>query len=285
MSIKPTLLIVPANDPEAAMIIEIARALNLDLWISKQPHGATLDKEKGLVEAVKEMSDKRIVIVEMPGPKIEDKLMKMGFEVVIIDHHDYTGVKRARDPKTNKYLPSSLEQFLKFFKVSNKHLKKLGFDPKLVQGIGIWDRGFYWAVQDEGYSKREIQEVMEYRDKLMLPYHDQKNEEKKNMIAKKAWDKRKEWEQFLIVEDTTNTSIRGRVSLLVAADIGKPTSMIIVEHGRGFIYVQESDFAEELFDEFGGFTFGMGRNWGQKNEKRGKQINLKDIQLFLKDRL
>lgn len=280
---KHTLLVVPANDPEAAMIIEIARAMAFDLWVSRQPHGAVLEQEKDLLEAIRDEDYDRVVIVEMPGPKSEAKLEAQGREVVIIDHHEYTGIDRARD-KRGKYLPSSLEQFLKTFRITDEKLASLGFDPRLVKGIGIWDRGFYWACEKEGYKKSEIKKLIAYREELMDPYRDRTHEEEKDEVARKAWEKRKMWKDFVVVEDKTDISIRGRLSLIIALEIGTPTPMILVEKGRGFIYVQESDFAEELFEKFGGFTFGSGRNWGHKNRGAKKKVELKEVKAFLSER-
>lgn len=275
-----TLLIVPANDPEAALIIEIARALNLDLWVSEQPHGARLEKEEGLWKAIKEGAYERVVIVEMPGVAFEKQIENAGIELVIIDHHDYTDLKRAHDAK-GTYLPSSLEQFLKHFRLTDSKLQDLGFDPVLVRGIGIWDRGFYWALQDEGYKKKDIHRVMDYRDALMKPYKDPAQDAKKQRAAEQAWKARKTWKEFVLIESKSDLSIRGRLSLIIAREIGKPTPMILVEQGRGFIYVQETDYAEELFAKFGGFTFGTGRNWGYKNAGAKKKVRLKDVKRLL----
>src|SRR3990167_2127381 len=111
-----TLLIVPPNDPEAVLIHQIAKAMGLLIHRSPQPHGATLNKEKNIVETVRASKAKRAAIVVMPGVKTEEKIKKLGVEVIIIDHHQYTDLDRSRDPKTGKSLPSSMYQFLKLFR-------------------------------------------------------------------------------------------------------------------------------------------------------------------------
>jgi len=280
MAQKSTLLVVPANDAEAAMIIELGRALGLDLWVSSQPHGATLEKEKELVPALKEGGYERAVIVEMPGPNVEKQIEKKGIELVVIDHHDYDGLRRAKDAR-GQYLPSSLEQFRKLFRLTDKKVEELGFDSMLVGGIGIMDRGFVWALQDAGYTKAQIKKVISYQNELMMPYRDEKNEEKKQRIAERAWEKRKVWNEFLVIEDKTDVSLRGRISLIIALEIGQPTPLILFEHGRGFIYVQETDYAEALFKKFGGFTFGSGRGWGRKNAGAKKKVSINDVLDFL----
>ena len=59
------------------------------------------------------------------------------------------------------------------------------------------------------------------------------------------------WNGYSIVEDDTNMSMRRRVSRIIALEMKKPTPLIMVEKGRGFIYVQETDQAMELFEKFG----------------------------------
>ena len=63
--------------------------------------------------------------------------------------------------------------------------------------------------------------------------------------------------------------------------VGKPVSLIILEYGRGLVYVQESPYALHLFERFGGFTFGLDRNWGYRNGPE-KKITLLDIKKAIK---
>ncbi len=80
-----------------------------------------------------------------------------------------------------------------------------------------------------------------------------------------------------MIVSSADTQLRPRLSRIVVDEIGKPTSLIIVERSRRLIYVQESPYAMALFNEFGGFTFGLDRNWGHRNDKGGKQVTLKDV--------
>lgn len=277
----PTVLVIPPNDPEAVLIAQLARAMGLQLIRSAQPHGATLDKEPEIVQLIRDGGWKKVVVVEMPGPKTETKIRALGVELVIIDHHRYTGLDRAHDPKTRKLLPSSIEQFRKHFKLTPARLKKLGFDARLVEGTGVMDRGFVWALMDAGFKKREIAKVVVYQRELMSTVRDMSGDARKDKIVEGIWKRRKKWKTFWIIDDSHDLGIRARISNVVALDIGKPTALIIVERKRGFIYVQESPYAIPLFEKFGGFTFGLDRNWGQRRLPGKPMVSLKEVKSFL----
>ncbi len=276
MDQKKSVLIIPPNDAEAMMIRVLADKLKLAVIESKQLHGASLDKGHDYVGEVKTGGYTHVIVVEMPGPKAETCLRKMGVTLAIIDHHHYTGLSRAHDEKGH-LLPSSLEQFLAMFKITNTQLKKWGLDPRLVRGIGIQDRGYVWALQDEGYSKKEIAQVMAFHDALTAHLHNPKTEARKDRAAKFAWAQRKKWREFWVVTTRADVQLRPRLSRMIAEKIGKPTPLIIVEHGRGLIYVQESSYALHLFERFGGFTFGLDRNWGHKNVPGETVVSLRDV--------
>ena len=276
MKNKNTVLIVPPNDQEAVMIVKLAEKLGLPMIQSRQHHGASLDKGKDVVPMLKKSDYQKVVIVEMPGLQTEQEIKDLGMEVVIIDHHHYTDLDRATDPKTGKMLPSSLEQFLKYFKINNAKLKKWGFDPKLVRGVGIMDRGFVWALEREGYNSSEVKKMIRYWRSL-TPHINPRTEERKENAARRAWERRKKWDKFFVVTTSVNIQLRPRLSLFIAEEIGKPTPLILIEHGRGLVYVQESEYAEALFEAFGGFTFGVDRNWGFRNIPGEKKVTLRDI--------
>jgi hypothetical protein len=276
-----TVLIISPNDPEAIMINELAKAMGIQVIRSSQPHGAMLDREPDIFGLVKAGGWKSVVIVEMPGPKMEAKLRQAGVEVAIIDHHHYTDLDRAHDPKTKKILLSSLEQFLKMFRVTDAKLRALGYDPKLVRGIAIWDRGFIWALREEGYSERDVRRVIEFQRELLKSQGLLKDEDRKMAQARKAWDHRQRWNGFYIVTDDSQVEIRPRVSMIVALEVKKPTPIIFIEKKRGLIYVQESPQAMALFKKFGGFTFGLDRNWGYRNVKGKPQVTLEKVKELL----
>ncbi|MFH1088854.1 MAG: hypothetical protein V1716_00305 [Candidatus Uhrbacteria bacterium] len=277
MNLKKTVLIIPANDAEAVMILRLAEAMKLPTIISHQPHGASLDREPKIIQQIKDSGAERMVVVEMPGVKTEKKLSELGLEVVIIDHHHYQGLDRACQPKTKKSLPSSLEQFLKFFKITDLYLEKLGFDPRLVRGTGIIDRGFVWALQNAGYSESEIKKVIAYQKKIMRPFVDLQEEKKYEKAALEAWRKRTVWQEFFIVIDKTKKGLRPYLSLLFVQKFKHQTPLILDEQVRGVIYVQGSPRTKELFDKFGGFTFGEAMNWGYKNQVGQRKITLTDV--------
>lgn len=275
-----TILLIPPNDAEAILITKLADAIGLPLLISNQQHGATLDFEPNIVARIKKTGCEEVIVVELPGAKTEEKIKKLGVKLTIIDHHHYTGLDRAH-AANGKLLSSSLEQFLKMFRLTDARLSKMGFDPRLVRGIGILDRGFVWALLDEGYSKKETQTVLAFMDGLIAPLHNPKTEARKQKIVEAAWKKRKEWNGYYIVETDADLSLRPRVSRIVAVEIGKPMSLIVIERKRKLIYVQESKHAMKLFHTFGGFTFGLDHNWGYKNEKGKKVVGLKEVKAVL----
>lgn len=277
-----TVLIVPPNDAEAVMITKIAEKMGLPMILSHQLHGASLDAGHDYVAQVKQGGYTKAVIVEMPGVKSEAELRKMGVMLEIIDHHHYTDLDRAHGAG-GELLLSSLEQFLDIFHLDDVDLKRMGFSPRLVRGIGIQDRGYVWALYEEGYSKREVKKVLAYMDELTAHLHNPKTEAKKNEQTRAAWERRKKWRDFWIVESRANFPLRPRLSRLIAEEVGKPTALIILERARNLIYVQESDYAMELFERFGGFTFGVDRNWGHRNDKEGKKVTLRDVKRVIEE--
>lgn len=271
-----TVLLIPTNDPEAVLIFQIATALGIPTLQSGQPHGAVLEREKDLLQKIRASGATRVVIVEMPGLETEKAIRQAGIDLEIIDHHQYTDLDRAHDAK-GRELPSSLIQFLKRFRIMDAKLKRLGFDPRLVRGIAILDQGFVWLALKRGYAWREIHRLFAYTDELMGSVRNMRDEEAKREVAQRAWDKRRRWKKYFIVEGEGNLSLRPRLSRIVALARRKPTPLIVIEHGRGFIYVQETDKAQKLFDHFGGFTFGEHHNWGYKNAGAKKKVTVDDV--------
>lgn len=264
------------------MIQKLAEKLELPMILSKQLHGASLDKGHDYVHEVEAGGYDTVIVIEMPGLESEERLRVMGKTLVIIDHHHYTGLDRAHG-SDGKMLMSSLEQFLSLFHITDTHLVEWGFDPKMVRGVGIQDRGYIWALLEEGYSKEEAMQVMAYTDELTAHLHNPETEARKWELAQEAWEQREEWEGFYVVTTHEDLQLRPRLSRIVAQEMGKPTSLIIVEHGRGLIYVQESEYSMRLFEKFGGFTFGLDRNWGHKNEEGESSITLEQVKEAILD--
>ncbi len=283
MKIASTVLIIPPNDAEAILISQIADKIGLHTIKSRQTHGASLDKGRDFAKEIRHKKYKTVIVVEMPGLKMEARLKKITSELIIIDHHHYTGLDRAHDAKTGKMLGSSLEQFIQLFKLSDTKLIKLGFDPFLVRGIAIMDRGYVWALFDEGYIKSEVKKVLTYHDDLIAPLKNKSTELNKQKSAHRSWERRIKWNNFFIVKSGADLQLRPRLSRIVVDEIGKPTPLIIIEKARHLIYVQESDHALHLLEKFGGFTFGLDRNWGYRNEKGKKTVSLKDVKKAIEE--
>lgn len=279
--ISKTLLVVPDNDAEARLLIAIAEALGISTWISHQPHGASIDRESGFLSRVKKEGWQQIVIVEMPGVKTEQALRISGKEVVIIDHHQYTQLDRVHDPKTGKAKPSSLEQFLSFFQVTDRLLKAKGFSPRLVRGIGILDRGFVWALQEEGYGPAEIRELLGYHTELLQGTREGRLLARETKRVKRLWNTRETFRGFTLIRHSGTQSMRSLLSFFLVSKMGRPVPLVLWEPRRQCIYLQETPYAELAFRLFGGFTFGSNRNWGYHTEPGTPRVGLREVKKFL----
>ncbi len=138
-------LITPCNDGESKAIVEICRSLGLDVRISKQPWGASLDQEPA--ESLQNLK-KKVVIVEMPSLKAEKMLEEMGHEVLVVDHHYYPKISLDR-----RKPDSSLEQVARLlgYKLSRKE-----------KGIAINDRDYIFGLLEAGYTILEIREIRRF---------------------------------------------------------------------------------------------------------------------------
>lgn len=135
-------LITPCNDGESKAIVEICKSLGLDVRISKQAWGATLDREPaGNLQGLR----KKVVIVEMPSLNAEKMLEEIGHEVLVVDHHYYPKIGLDR-----RKPDSSLEQVARLlgYKLSRKE-----------KGIAINDRDYIFGLLDAGYTIPEIKEI------------------------------------------------------------------------------------------------------------------------------
>ena len=63
MRISETILIIPPNDPEAVQILLIAESLGLKVIRSRQPHGATLEKEPKILEEIRHSCRTNLMIL------------------------------------------------------------------------------------------------------------------------------------------------------------------------------------------------------------------------------
>lgn len=276
-----TLLIVPPNDEEAYLIAELGDRLGYRVHRSSQPHGARLEEEPGILEVVKESGVDVVVIVEMPGPDMEEKMRRLGKAVVVIDHHNYTDLERAY-ALDGSVLPSSLEQFLQFAGITDEQLEAWGYEVDLVRGIGLWDANYLWGVLEAGYTKDRVEAVIAFKDTLAkqvgAPDVDPINQQE----AERVFAQREAFGAYFVVTSTHPTArIRSSLSRLFATTYWKRTPMILSERSGSRIYVQETDRAKDLFHHFGGFTFGSDCNWGYDNETELDQVTLAEVKEFL----
>lgn len=239
------------------MILKLAKAINLPVVISDQPHGAKLYREPNLLMRINraDQQAKRVVIVEMPGEVEEGELRDQGFEVVIIDHHRYDDLDRMQSK-------SSLEQFRESFGLDDQAVLKLGFDPIVVNAVGLIDRGFIWELAKEGWPQAEIEQgIAGYR--ALAKELDAEKFAQEEIDAEVAWREREERDGLVIIKlDDDMLSIREALSFIIAREFPSGPPTLVILQGQRRIYVQDSDRAKDLFDHFGGFTFGQDRCWG-----------------------
>lgn len=276
-----TLLIVPPNDEEAYLIAELGEHKGYQVYRSDQPHGARLEMEPHILETVEKSGAQTVILIELPGPEIEEALLEMGKHVVIIDHHNYTDLDRAHAPD-GSVLPSSLEQFLAYADIEEVHLKRWGYEPDLVRGIGLWDANYIWGVMEAGYSKERTQDVVDFKDNLARRVGAAEVQPVNQQEAKRAFEDREKFgTYFVVVSQHPTAHIRSSLSRLFAMTYWKRTPVIISERSGKRLYVQETDRAMDLFHHFGGFTFGSDRNWGYDNNREEENLTLSDIKAFL----
>ncbi len=249
-------LICPRNDEESLMILKLAEKLGLAVLVSKQPHGAKLDREKKLEVRIRAANPdaERVIIVEIPGPGAEDELRASGLDVAIIDHHRYDGLDRMQSE-------SSLEQFIAMFQISDDQLTRWGFEAELVRAVGVIDRGFVWALKDAGYVGENRKRALAYYRELTEELGVERRA-KEELAAKLAWSAREERDGVIIIRgDEGKVSIRDALSFIVAQQFDEPRPVMIIQ-GKRRMYVQDTPHAKAIYDKFGGFTFGQDRCWG-----------------------
>ncbi len=270
----------PDNDTEAHLILKLAEKAGITTICSKQPHGANLDAELDLQEKLHKTNKPDVWIVEIPGIEKEEELKKQGFNVRIIDHHTYKDtVDRLTDQETGEKKPSSLEQFLASAKIGDEEMRSWGFDPKLIRGIGIMDAKYVQGLRDAGYSKEEINQVLELEQKLIGEINPNQNE--LLAIAKKDWDRRTEQNGYLIISSKCTEDIHGTIAHMSIFNDMDTRPMIISIGSGEEIDVQNigPDVIEKLNKNIKGntYTFGSGHCWGINNKGQDKKVTLEEI--------
>ncbi len=256
IDVDRTTLICPRNDEESLQILKIAKAMGLSVVVSKQPHGARLENEKKLLKRILKSNSHTevVVIIEIPGEKAEAELFADGLQVITIDHHKYKDLDRMN-------LKSSLEQFRDLFNISAKEARSLGFDPKMLDAVAAIDRGFVWEMVKLGWNRKDQIKGIEYYQNLTSELG-VKRRVKEEKIAYKAWIDRTIKKGILVIKSKNeHISIRSAISFIIAKSFNEPQESII-KQGRRRIYVQDTEYADQLLKEFGGFTFGKNACWG-----------------------
>jgi len=263
LDLSSTVLLCPKNDEESVLILKIAKTAGIPTVVSPQAHGSRLELEEKLEERLKlaNPNASTIVIVEIPGPDREAELEKAGYNVIIVDHHRYEGLNRMKQE-------SSLDQFLVIFGLTDAKLVELGFDPFLVKGVAMLDRGWVWELSRAGIDKADRKRITDY----YLSFRDELGGAKpEEMVeARRAWDAREEREGIIIVRTSTETRIRESLSQILVENFDEPLVTLVIE-GAHRITVQDTPLAPKLHEKFGGYVFGKDRCWGYLStpKKRG----------------
>ena len=251
-----SLLICPKNDVESREIIKIAEAFSIPTIVSEQPHGATLDAEADIIHRIRDVNPiaHDIVTVEMPSPSMEDRLRELGFQMHIVDHHRYEAYDRMQHA-------SSLEQFRALFGIDDIALSMMGFDPVLVRGVGLIDRGFVWELVKEHIPESDRRRILAYYREETRQLSTNRVEEE--LEARKAWRaKRRDGDVVVVQSNAEELSIRDAISFLVAEEYSTPPVVLIYQPKR-VVYMQDTPTAVILQKTFGGFTFGQDTCWGR----------------------
>lgn len=273
-------LLCPDNDSEAHMILVLAEKAGITTIHSKQPHGAKLELELDLDSKLALLNKSEIWIVETPGIEKENELNTKGYEVKIIDHHTYDDMDRLVDPVTGLKKPSSLEQFLTLAGIDDDEMKSWDFNPKTVRGIGIMDSRYVQGLREVGYTKEEINCVLDLHKEITNIIRP--DFAKVMTIAEEDWKNRTEWNGFLIIKSKHGGDIRTAISE-VSIYNGADTIPMIISTGDGEkISVQNvnSEITSELMRKIKGaetYTFGSGNCWGVNNKNQSVIITLENV--------
>jgi hypothetical protein len=271
-------LVCPDNDPESRLILLIAYRLGMVVIRSGQGLGATLERERGDIHQLIDMTMKgEVWIVEIPGPEIEQSLRLHGRIVRIIDHHTYGTLDRSLD-SDGKLLPSSLEQFLTLTGVTYDQLEIWGFDPVVVRGIAIMDARFVQGLREEGFTHQEICRVLDFRERCSRAGNP--DFDRAQRAGREMWSMRQQMGEYTVVNSNVDVSIRGAISTLTIYENCDTKPLIVSDLGGKEIFVQNVDpsivgLLKSAFPE--GFTFGTGRCWGVNNARSSTSYTLDHI--------
>ena len=262
-----TSIICPSNDGEAVTIIDLAKRLGFDVHVSPQPWGATLDKEPA---SIFDLLRSNIVIIEIPGVEKEAALARE-HQLYVLDHHKYEEFDRS-NPK------SSLEQFAEL----------VGYTlNRWETGIALNDRGYIPALQEQGYTKAEIQQIREF-DLTAQGYAQDVYRALERDYAD-GWIHKNR--MYIVATKQSLSSYLGDIHFWNDAAQEKKLDLLILKTNSNNLVQDISfngtpEFAAKLFKRLGGYCGGnkyLAMYWGkqQKTETtKENAIRLIDTALF-----
>lgn len=270
-------LVCVDNDPEARMIRRLAEGLGISLVLSKQPHGARLEKEPDLVARIAATGKRVVWTVEIPGPATEAELVAAGYTVVFIDHHHENDLDRTHNPD-GTLRRSSLEQFLALADVRDEEIVALGWNPRTVRGLGVLDDRYAKGLRDEGYTADEIEAVLNLRNVFKVEL--EPNFAAECAAAERAWRRRRTHGRYTVVISDDPSKVRAEVAIWTIRDGVDTQPLIIVEHKERALYVQNVDpetikaIRAKMDPDRHVITFGAGRCLNMKNKKGKPHLTL-----------
>ncbi len=273
------LLITVRNDAESCLIHLIALRAGIRVFPSAQPHGATLDRETGILDLVRAVDRKYVWTVEIPGVNMETVLRANKFHLMIIDHHMYRGLDRAHDA-FGKRLQSSLEQFLALAEITDTDLVQWGFDPVLVRGIGIMDDRYLQGLKKSKYTPEQIKYVLRHLEELeqqVDAHYDERLEAAQRAFRNRIMSP----SGFIGYFSENNLSVSRMVSMLASQhDDGQKPSVIYSRGGKQILIVnvkpEQIQTLNQRYPNRHTWTYGAGRCWGIDNEKSPENLWVRD---------
>lgn len=276
-------LVCADDNPEKRLIQLMAYRIGMTVIRSGQRHFGGADHDPGLFELVIATGKEEVWIVELPGPRTEQKLMNAGKRVSIIDCHDYGTLNRSFAIVGDR-LPSSLEQFLLMAGVELVKRAFYDFEAKISLGVGILNHRSARGLRDEHYSKDEIAQVLTLHRKLSLQIDP--NFEQAERIALQVWGKRRPMYEFLLVESSHPHRIRSIITHLMIACECDTLPVIISELDGARIFFQNltPDLIKRLqihIRDSHTFVYDGGQSWGIDNAKGGTTYSVNEILTLL----
>lgn len=238
--VAETTLIIPDNDGEAHLTIEIARRLWVDVRVSRQGWGATLEAARAQNPEILASTRKGVWLFEIPGKAVERDLEQGGTKVVVLDHHYYRDEDRTQPT-------CSLEQFLEMLGVTDEQLEALSLDPRFVQSVAVNDREYIYGLREAGFSEEEIRRVREYdmRAQLGERYEDALR------LNEAIYARRTRAGNVTILRTTGEESVSPAVDRIVLDHPDEVAKILSVKHGadgelESLVFSGPTDLVQQL---------------------------------------